>query len=107
MELQRCISNWVPMSAYFRCLWSDSSWLPSISRLGLIVPVEGETLEIDSEDVQLVSRPSSLEELFGLCLKSLAQCIPMVTFTNGSMWLQPLFPWSVDAVVLINILPDC
>ena len=40
------------MSAYIRRLWSDSSWLPSISRLGLVVPVEGETLKIDSEDME-------------------------------------------------------
>ena len=44
--------------------------------------------------LQPVSNASSLEELLGLCLKSLAQCTPMVTRTNGSMWLYSLFPWS-------------
>ena len=52
VELQRCISDLVLMSAYFRRLWGDSSLLLSISRLGLIVLVEGETLETDSEDME-------------------------------------------------------
>ena len=52
MELLRCISNLVPMSAYLRRLRSDSSLLPSVSRLGLIVLVEGETLGFNSEDME-------------------------------------------------------
>ena len=51
VELQRFISNLVLMNAYFRRLRGDSSLLPPMSRLGLIVLDEGETLEIDSEDV--------------------------------------------------------
>ena len=50
VELQRFISNLVPMNAYFRRLRGDS--LPPVSRLGLIVLDEGETLEIDLEDVE-------------------------------------------------------
>ena len=40
------------MIADIRRLWGDSSWLPSISCLGLTGPVEGETLEIYSEDME-------------------------------------------------------
>ena len=43
-----------------------------------------------------VSNASRLEEVLGLCLKSLALCTPMVTRTNGSMWLYSLFLWSVS-----------
>ena len=48
MELQRFISNMAPVSAYFRGLRPDSSLLPSVSRLGVIVLNECETPEIDS-----------------------------------------------------------
>ena len=44
VKLLRCISNLVPMSACLRRLQGDSSLLPSASRLGLVVPVQGETL---------------------------------------------------------------
>ena len=52
VELQRFISNLVLMNAYFRRLRGDSSLLPPVSRLGLIVLDKGETLEIDSEDME-------------------------------------------------------
>ena len=52
VELQRFIWNLVPMSAYFPCLREDSSLLPLVSRLGHVVLHEGETLEIDSEDME-------------------------------------------------------
>ena len=61
---KRCISNLVPISAHFRCMRGDSSLLPSVSRLGLIVPVESETLEIDSEDMESAfNHASTLDEL--------------------------------------------
>ena len=51
VELQRFISNLVSKNAYFRRLRGDSSLLPQVSRRGLIVLDESETLEIDSEDM--------------------------------------------------------
>ena len=52
VELQRFISNLVLMNAYFRRLRGDSSLLPPVSRLGLLVLDENETLEVDWEDTE-------------------------------------------------------
>ena len=52
VELVRCISNLVPVSAYLRRVRGDSSLLLSVSRLIFVVLVEGETLEIDSEEME-------------------------------------------------------
>ena len=80
VELQRFISNLVPMSAYFRRLRGDSSLLPPLSRLGLIVLDEGETLEMDFGGhgvcIQLVSHASGLEELLCFCVKSPLLSVP-------------------------------
>ena len=87
--------------SHFRRLWGDSSLLPTVSRLGLIVLDEGETLEIDSEDMESafnLFRMPSVRKSFSLYRKkSLAQCTPVVTPTNGFMW-----PSQVGAVDLIQ-----
>ena len=50
-QLQRFITNLVPMNSYLRRLRGDSGLLPSVGRLGLIQLEADETLEIDSEDM--------------------------------------------------------
>ena len=99
VELLRCIQNLAPMSAYFRRLRGDSSLLPSVSRLGLIVPVEGETLEIDSERSLRSTCFACLQpgRASWLCLKSLVQCTPMVTLMNGSHVTFTAVPWRWSA----------
>ena len=51
VELQRFISNLAAVNAYFCRVRGDSSLSPPVFRLGLVL-VEGETLEIDSEDME-------------------------------------------------------
>ena len=50
-QLQRFITNLVPMNSYLRRLRGDSGLLPSVGRLGLIQLEANETLEINSEDM--------------------------------------------------------
>ena len=50
-QLQRFITNLVPMNSYLRRLRGDSGLLPSVGRLRLIQLEADETLEIDSEDM--------------------------------------------------------
>ena len=80
VELQCFISNLVIMNAYFRRLRGDSSLLPPVSRLGLIVLDEGETLENDSEDMEsafiLFRMPPVWKSFFAFAKKSLAQRTP-------------------------------
>ena len=50
-QLQRFITNLVPMNSNLRRLRGDSGLLPSVGRLGLIQLEADETLEIDLEDM--------------------------------------------------------
>ena len=78
------------MNAYFRRLRGDSSLLPPVG-LGLIVLDEGETLEIDSEDMELPSfnlfrMPLVWKSFFAFAKKVPCSCTPVVTPTN--MWIH-------------------
>ena len=68
------------MNAYFRRLRGDSSLLPLVSRLGLIVLDEGGTLEIDSEDMEsafnLFRMPPVWKSFFAVAKKSPLLSVP-------------------------------
>ena len=109
VELQRFISNLVLMSAYFRCLWGDSSLLPSISRLGHFVPVEGETLKMDLQDMESAFNLFRMPRAWKSFLWPWPE-IPSV-FPDGDPNHLGLCGYNnclerVGAVVLINSLPD-
>ena len=80
VELQRFISNLVSKNAYFRRLRDDSSLLPQVSRRGLIVLDESETLEIDSEDMEpafnLFHIPPVWKSVFAFAKKSSLLSVP-------------------------------
>ena len=91
VELQRSISNLVPMNAYFRRLWGDF-WSSAFDLL----------FWTEATFLKLIRRTWSLFSTCFACLqpgrassplrnKSPAQCTAVVTLTNGSTWLSPLF----------------
>ena len=83
-----------------------STLLNPVSRLQLVVLDECEAPEIDSEmesAFNLLSHASILEELLRFYRKKYpAQWTLLVTQTNGSMWLSPLF--ALGWVCAVNLI---
>ena len=87
-EVQRFISNFIPINDFLETLPGDQDHLPYVAQLGLLVLEESQTLLIESEDLtsafNLFRMPPSWQPYFSYGLK-----VPGWCMGSSEDWVRP------------------